>query len=63
MATPQSERHLMWLVTIVAAAAIIVVELTVGPPSLFKIVVCAVALLVIGIALLKRAWNRRRQRT
>jgi hypothetical protein len=63
MATAQSERHFLWLMVIVFAAIIIVIELVMQPITLFKLVVCGVALVVIGVAWLKRAGNRRHRRT
>jgi len=63
MATAQSERHFLWLIVIVLAAFLIVIELILPPPTLFKLGVCAVALLAIGFAWLKRARNRRHDRT
>jgi hypothetical protein len=63
MATAQSERHFLWLMVIVFAAIIIVIELVMQPITLFKLGVCVVALVVMGIAWFKRASNRRRRRT
>jgi hypothetical protein len=63
MANAQGERHFMWLVAIVAAAMVIAIELTIQPISLFKLGVCAAALLVIGVAFFMRARNRRLDRT
>jgi hypothetical protein len=63
MATAQSERHFLWLMVIVFAAIIIVIELVMQPITLFKLGVCGVALVVMGVAWLKRAGNRRHRRT
>jgi membrane protein implicated in regulation of membrane protease activity len=63
MATVQSERHFLWLMVIVFAAIIIVIELVMPPMTLFKLGVCVVALVVMGIAWFKRASNRRHRRT
>jgi hypothetical protein len=63
MATAQSERHFLWLMVIVFAAIIIVIELVIQPITLFKLGVCVVALVVMGIAWFKRASNRRHRRT
>lgn len=53
----------MWLMVMVIAATVIVIELFLEPISPFKLSVCAIALLVIGIALFKRAKNGRHDRT
>jgi hypothetical protein len=63
MASAQSERHFLWLMVIVFAAIIIVIELVMQPITLFKLGVCGMALVVMGIAWLKRAGNRRHHRT
>ena len=63
MATAQSERHFMWLMVIVLAVFLIMMELVMQPLTLFKLGVCAVALFAIGFAWFKRARNRRRDRT
>jgi hypothetical protein len=63
MANEQTERHFLWLLTIAFAAIVIVIELAIQPISLFKLGVCAVAFLVIVIAFIKRALNRRDDRT
>jgi hypothetical protein len=63
MANAQTERHVLWLITIVFAATVIVIELAIQPISLFKLGVCGVALLVIGFAFFKRARNRHHDRT
>ena len=63
MANEQTERHFMWLVAIMAAAMVIAIELALQPISLFKLGVCAVALVVIAVAFFMRARNRRRDRT
>jgi len=51
---------LLWLVTAVAAAVIFLAELFFMPASLLKIVICAVALVIAGVALFKRGRRRRR---
>jgi hypothetical protein len=48
---------------IVFAALIMVIELVMQPITLFKLGVCVVALVVMGIAWFKRASNRRHRRT
>jgi len=63
MANAQSERHFVWLMVIVFAAIIIVIELVMQPITLFKLGVCGVALAVMGVAWFKRANNRRHRRT
>jgi membrane-bound ClpP family serine protease len=63
MANAQSERHFVWLMVIVLAAIVIVIELVMQPITPFKLGVCGVALVVMGIAWFKRASNRRHSRT
>jgi hypothetical protein len=61
--TPESERHLLWLVMIVAAAIVIVIQFVAGPMNLFKLAICAVALVVMGFGFFKRSRNRYHRRT
>ena len=58
----RSERKLLWLLTVITAGLVFGGELFLFPMSILKIIVCAAALVVMGVAVVGSSKRRRRSR-